>query len=179
MQTLIRSFQSTDASAFLAINEACVPEVGSIDVQRLSLLARCAAMFLVVERERQLVGGLIGLTQGAVDYPSPNYQWFSARHERFAYVDRILFAPGARGLGLGRQLYQQFADWAVAEQIQTLCAEVNTIPDNPESHRFHQRFGFVEVARLRPYHPEAEVAMYERLLAKQGVNRTGPDPQDL
>ncbi|MGB7302307.1 MAG: GNAT family N-acetyltransferase [Burkholderiaceae bacterium] len=161
---MIRPYRPGDADLFLALNEFCVPEVGSIDLERLQLLSRSAAMFQVVEQDGALVGGLIGLIEGATDYPSPNYRWFSERHARFAYVDRVLFAPAARGQGLGKQLYQLFADWALAERIPVLCAEVNTIPDNPGSHRFHLREGFAEVARLRPYSPDAEVAMYERQL---------------
>ena len=161
---MIREYRAADADAFLVLNESCVPEVGSIDPARLQLLADCAAMFQVVELDGALVGGLIGLIQGAGAYPSPNYRWFSERHDRFAYVDRVLFAPAARGQGLGHQLYESFAQWAGLQGIPVICAEVNTIPDNPGSHRFHLREGFAEVARIRPYSPDAEVAMYERPL---------------
>jgi predicted GNAT superfamily acetyltransferase len=40
---------------------------------------------------------------------------------------------------------------------------VNTDPDNPGSHRFHQRLGFREIGRKR-YSADYEVAFYARPL---------------
>ena len=94
-------------------------------------------------------------------YKSPNYRYFCDKHSKLAYVDRIFLAEAARNQGTGSQLYQAFFQWAQTNDKPVICAEVNTIPDNPGSHRFHQRAGFVEVDRLRPYSPDKEVAMYE------------------
>ena len=44
-----------------------------------------------------------------------------------------------------------------------LAAEVNIEPPNPRSIRFHERFGFVEVGRLRPYDPDEEVALFNQI----------------
>ena len=45
-----------------------------------------------------------------------------------------------------------------------LCAEVNTVPPNPRSLRFHQRLGFAPVAELEPWadEPGHLVAMVEK-----------------
>ncbi len=152
----------TDSAVVLKINNDCVPEVGELDADKLAVLAQGAAFFQVAESEHgDVLGGLIGLDEAAEQYKSPNYRYFCERHPSLAYVDRIFFSEAARNQGLGQQIYRAFFQWARDNDKPVVCAEVNTIPDNPGSHRFHQRAGFVEVDRLRPYSPDREVAMYE------------------
>lgn len=161
---MIRDYTPADAEVVLAINEACVPEVGEMDADKLALFAEIADWFKVVEVDGDVVGLLVGLTEGMHRYGSPNYAWFSERHERFAYVDRIALGEASRGQGWGQRLYAAFETWARDNDKPVLSAEVNTIPDNPPSHRFHLAFGFVEVGRERPYGPDEEVAMYDKIL---------------
>ncbi|MEZ5226999.1 MAG: hypothetical protein R2710_10080 [Acidimicrobiales bacterium] len=67
----------------------------------------------------------------------------------FAYVDRIAIAESeSRDQGWGPALYHDFQAWAVANDRPRLAAEVNTQPPNPRSLRFHEIFGFDEVAAL-------------------------------
>lgn len=156
----LRDHSASDLGAILALNAANVPEVGPLDDERLASLAREAAWLPVAVDGSAHVGFAIFLTEGA-RYDSPNYRWFAERHERFLYVDRIAIAEGARGVGLGRAIYGQAVELARRDGRSVLCAEVNTIPPNPTSMRFHERFGFREVARIRPYDANAEVAMLE------------------
>jgi len=89
-------------------------------------------------------GFLIGMDQDA-DYHSPNFLWFKARLDRFAYVDRIVIAASAHGRGLGRKLYERmFAD-AKAAGFERIVAEVNAVPPNPTSLAFHERLGFAAI----------------------------------
>lgn len=161
---MIRDYRGSDAAAVLAINEECVPEVNSIGPRTLEMFARVSPFLKVVEVENQVVGFMVGLTEEAAEYQSKNYGWFCQRHEAFAYVDRIAFAATGRGQGWGPALYEHFEAWARQHDKPVMSAEVNTIPDNPRSHRFHELFGFVEVARRRPYGPDEEVAMYDKSL---------------
>ncbi|MDW3176300.1 MAG: GNAT family N-acetyltransferase [Acidimicrobiia bacterium] len=160
----MRSYDPADATAVLAINEECVPEVGGLTAERLAYFAEKAGLFAVVEVDEQVVGFLVGLDEYATEYPSPNYAWFSERYDSFGYIDRIALSASARGLGLGPDLYRAFEAWAYGHGKPVLVAEVNTIPDNPRSHRFHELFGFRELERTRPYGPDEEVAMYEKRL---------------
>jgi predicted GNAT superfamily acetyltransferase len=160
----MRAYQPVDAEAVLRINLECVPEVGDMDAAKLALFEQIAGFFAVVEHGGDVVGFLIGLDEFAHAYTSPNYRWFADRHGAFAYVDRIALSERARGNGFGPDLYRAFESWAVGGGKPVLTAEVNTIPDNPRSHRFHETFGFAEVERRRPYGPDEEVAMYEKLL---------------
>jgi predicted GNAT superfamily acetyltransferase len=65
--------------------------------------------------------------------------WFLARQPAFLYIDRIVIAPGSRGAGHARRLYEDLA--AVAGD-RPLCCEVNLAPPNPASLAFHERMGF-------------------------------------
>lgn len=160
----IAPFTPDDAPEVLALNQANVPEVGPMDEAKLLALAAEADDLPVVKRDGEVVGFAILLTEGC-DYSSPNYAWFSQRNPRFYYVDRIAIGEGARGQGLGAQLYRRATARAAETRRPVLCAEVNTIPPNPASQAFHARCGFEEVGRLRPYGPDAEVAMLERSVA--------------
>ena len=157
---MIRPFESSDRAAVLAINAANVPEVGEMDDRKLSLFGRISPWFRVVELDGVVVGFLVGLSEASTEYQSPNYRWFCERYPSFAYVDRIALSEVGRGKGWGPALYDELASWARSTGRPSLCAEVNTVPANPRSIRFHEIYGFAEVARCRPYGPDEEVAMF-------------------
>ena len=160
----MRSYAPSDAEAVLAINTECVPEVGTMTAEKLAYFEKSASFFVVAEVDDQVVGFLIGLDEHTENYPSPNYAWFSERYPSFAYVDRIAISASGRGMGLGPDMYRAFEAWAFGHGKSVLLAEVNTIPDNPRSHHFHEVFGFSELERCRPYGPDEEVAMYAKPL---------------
>ena len=91
-------------------------------------------------------GFLIALDEAGMSQ-SPNFLWFKARMDRFVYVDRIVVAPEARGLGHARRLYESlFAVAREAGQTRITC-EVNIEPPNPGSDGFHAALGFLEVGQ--------------------------------
>lgn len=157
---MIRPYEPGDADVVMALNEANVPEVGTMDRDRLQLFADHSPYFRVVEVAGEIVGLLVGLTEAETMYPSPNYKWFCERYPSFAYIDRVALAESSRGQGWGPALYKDFEAWGREQGKPALLAEVNTIPDNPRSRRFHEIYGFVEVGRERPYGPDEEVAMF-------------------
>ena len=161
----MRAYESSDATAVLAINAECVPEVGAMDADKLEYFVENAAFFVVEENDSgEVVGFLIGLDETTTDYDSNNYAWFKERYPKFAYVDRVALTESARGDGLGGRFYAAFEAWAFGHGKLYLLAEVNTIPDNPHSHHFHEKNGFVETGRGNPYGGEEEVAYYEKVL---------------
>jgi predicted GNAT superfamily acetyltransferase len=157
---VIRPYRPADREALLALNAANVPEVGPMDGAKLELLLAEALRFDVVELDGAIEGALVVLGDGGT-YRSPNYRWFAERHERFAYVDRVMLSERLRGQGWGKALYDAAVATARALGKPVLTAEVNTLPPNPRSFRFHEGCGFVEVGRQRPYGPDEEVAMFE------------------
>lgn len=87
-------------------------------------------------------GILIGYAHD-VDYPDHwNIGWLKSRLGNFFYIDRIIIDRAAQGQGLGQRLYADVERFARARGHQWLACEVNTVPDNPGSHGFHQSGGF-------------------------------------
>lgn len=173
---MIRPLVDDDRPAVLALNQACVPEVGPLERDGLDALLAQSPWSRVVEAEGggSVAGLLIGLVEGA-DYASPNYRWFSERHDRFAYVDRVALAETARGAGHGPALYRAFEAWAISEDRPVLCAEVNLDPPNERSLRFHQRFGFGQVGEQLAY-GRYRVALLEKPLAESAAAASSPLP---
>jgi uncharacterized protein len=133
------------AKALLALNNTYAAELSWLDVDRLRQLVSQAAFAKHIGLVDAL---LIALDQDSA-YDSPNFQWFRARYRRFIYVDRVVVAASARGLGLARQLYRElFAEALAAHHSLVLC-EVNADPPNPASDAFHASLGFRPVGSAR------------------------------
>ena len=95
---------------------------------------------------------------------SQNFDWFKARYPRFAYVDRVVVAPAARGQGLARSLYEDVIAAARAEGQTLLCAEVNLDPPNPASDALHTAMGFAPVGSAALVGRDKSVRYYVRPL---------------
>lgn len=162
---MIRAYRPSDAGALLEQNAANVPDVGPLDRTKLEFLVGEALLVEVLELGGKLEGAIVVLADGGT-YRSPNYRWFAERHPEFAYVDRVMLSAATRGQGWGVSMYERAVNAARAAGKTVLAAEVNIEPPNPRSIRFHERFGFVEVGRLRPYDPDEEVALFELTLGK-------------
>lgn len=158
-----RPYEPSDAAGALALNQANVPEVGSADAERWDWLVGLAGHVEVAEVDGEVVAFLVAFAEGSA-YDSPNYRWYGARHERFAYVDRVAVAEAHRGTGIAHELYRSFEAWGRGRGASVLCAEVNTVPPNPRSLRFHERLGYLPVAELEPWadEPGHLVAMVEK-----------------
>ena len=144
---VIRSIESLDLDRILDINEANVPEVGSVDAGRMRYLVAESPIALGVELDGRVVGFCLVLAATSA-YDSVNYRWFTSRHDDFMYLDRVAFDAQAQGRGLGTLLYAEvdrmMVDLAGANQ---LALEVNVDPPNEPSLAFHARRGFVEVGQ--------------------------------
>lgn len=161
---MIRRYADADAEAVLALNAACVPEVGPMDEAKLADFARWAPYLKVVEHEDRIVAMLVGLGEDA-PYPSPNFGWFVDHYPRFAYIDRVAVTEDQRGAGWGPALYRDFEQWAIDTQKPMLCAEVNVEPPNPRSLRFHEIYGFDAVEHFEPTgSPDYRVVMLVKQL---------------
>ncbi len=142
----LRSIRTEDLARILEINQANVPEVGSVDADRMAYLVAESPIALVAEVDGDIVGFCLVMTSGS-RYDSVNYRWFTERYDDFMYLDRVAFDAGAQGRGFGTLLYAE-VDRLMAERGESqLALEVNADPPNVPSLAFHARRGFVEVGQ--------------------------------
>lgn len=134
----IRNITPADVPTLLALNNAEAERVNALTTDALEgLLSRAFAARITMDGQAFLIA-----FDHATPPQGPNHAWFTARESYFAYIDRVVVAPGARGKGLARALYDDVARMALLEQTHLLTCEVNLDPPNPESMAFHQKLGF-------------------------------------
>lgn len=151
-----RALTDADRPALIALNNAEVPKVTSLDADHLARLEAVSDPVLVIGDP---FAGFCVTVQPGSAYWSANYRWVSERREKFVYLDRVCIDPGHRRKGLGARLYRAVAERALASGVAgDLVLEVNTRPENPGSLAFHARLGFVEIGRAEPYGDGTEVA---------------------
>ncbi len=159
----IAALRAADIPEVLALNDAADPHVPATPEDRFRRLLALARLAVTARRGDELLGFLIAVDADS-DHDSVNYGWFRERYgtgrDAFVYVDRIVVAPAARGLGVGRKLY---AAVEALEPPRIFC-EVNEIPPNPVSLAFHKAIGFTELAKVDSS-PEKRVVMLEKPLS--------------
>jgi uncharacterized protein len=134
----IRNITPADVPALLALNNAEAERVNALTTEALEgLLSRAFAARMTVDGQAFLIA-----FDHATPPQGPNHAWFTARESYFAYIDRVVVAPGLRGKGVARALYEDVAKIALSEQTHLLTCEVNLEPPNPESLAFHEKLGF-------------------------------------
>ena len=143
--TTVRELTHADLDVVVEINNAGDPAVPVATREELERLFEMSSYRrAALDSGGNLVGFALALDPGA-DYDSENYVFFESRFDNHLYIDRIVLADAARGLGLGTALYEDLFAFARAEGRQTVTCEVNLDPPNPGSLRFHRRFGFEDV----------------------------------
>ncbi len=143
---VIRPIEPSDLDRILEINQANVPEVGSVDADRMAFLVGESPIALAVELDGAVVGFCLVMPSTA-PYDSVNFRWFTERFDDFMYLDRVALDAGAQGRGLGTQLYAEVDRAMVDLGANRLALEVNVDPPNEPSLVFHTRRGFTEVGR--------------------------------
>ena len=138
---LLHPIMPADEAAILDLNNAHTAELSPINAPKLTKLVGEA---FYARRIGALDAFAIVFDQDA-DYDSPNFLWFRERHPRFVYVDRICVAPGARGMGHARRIYEDLFRMAGAAGHTLITCEVYSEPPNPVSDAFHAALGFREV----------------------------------
>ncbi len=165
----IRELAPTDLEAIHRINQDNVPEVGSVDRERLEFLVAHSVMARVADGGGVVAGFCLVLPLG-VPYDSVNYRWFSDRYDDVWYLDRVAVDAGFRRRGVGTALYDDVERHIRDRpEIAALALEVNVDPPNEPSLRFHRRRGYVDVGRQdTPY--GIAVEMMRKPLPTDGVS---------
>ena len=97
-------------------------------------------------------------------YEHENLAWlrsFFQKHPNpnFAYVDRVVVSPAARGKGYASALYTDLFQRAKSAGHTRIVCEVNLDPPNPVSDAFHASLGFREIGRA-PIRGHAKTVRY-------------------
>lgn len=142
----IRDMHAGDFDYLMVLNESSVPQVNHLEGVAFEAIVAIASYCRVVEHDGGEAGFLLGI-EADMNYASPNYQWFSARYDSFAYVDRVIIDAASRGQGLGTALYDDFELWTRRRRIMRIACEVNLHPPNERSFGFHLARGFTEVGK--------------------------------
>ena len=141
-----RLFLASDIDAALELNNLNAPAVGEIDRTTLEFLIEHSLYSFAIGTDT-LHAFCITFAPGA-PYTSVNYQWFSKEYSDFVYLDRIVVSETMRNNSLGAKLYMAVEQRMLKDRCAPiLTCEVNLIPPNMGSLRFHNRIGFREVGQ--------------------------------
>lgn len=163
----IRDVTRDDHAWIVEVNNAAVPAVSPFTLEQLPGYFAMTAWARIAEWRGVRAGLAFGLLPGR-DYDCENYVWFRRRLTDFLYIDRIVVAPEAQGAGVGRLLYADAVRFA-SGRVQRLVCEVNERPPNPQSMRFHDRWGFCIVGRQSTEGGAKSVALMAKRLSESTV----------
>lgn len=110
---MIRDITSDDLPAVLALNNAHAMEVNALTADALAGLVSVAVHARVIDGGH---GFLLAFSE-RTPVQGPNHAWFVASYPTFLYIDRIVIAPGSRGLGHARRLYEDLAAIAAGRPL--------------------------------------------------------------
>lgn len=147
-------------SGLLDLNNANAHHTSSLTPEGWQTLVAAAFTATCVEPAAAL---LIAFDQDA-SYDSANFIWFRERRHAFVYVDRIIVATPYRSRGLAGRLYEDLFARALAAGHDRVVCEVNLVPPNPKSDRFHDRMGFREIGQASWEHTGRTVRYLEKRL---------------
>ena len=119
--------------------------------------------FYVIEHERTILGFAM-VTDWMPRYDSLLHRWFVERFPKFYYIDRIVIDRDHRKKGLGSRLYNIIIAGAKAYPL--MC-EVAIEPENTESLRFHEKFGFETIGEYSCYGKTFRMLRLARLHASR------------
>jgi predicted GNAT superfamily acetyltransferase len=158
---VIHDLTLDDAPAMLALNNAHASETSLLDEAGIRALLNMAFYARGVDRGATAL--LLALDQDA-PYRNPNFEWFKASRRLFVYVDRIIIAGAARGLGIARLLYEDLFAASIRAGHHRVVCEVNLDPPNPASDIFHRTMGFNEVGQAIIHGGAKRVRYFEKML---------------
>jgi integrase/recombinase XerD len=135
--------QLSSRDELLRVNNASAKETSPLTRERFDQLVSTARVALSVTPAAAF---LLAFEQSD-DYDGGHFLWFRNRFDKFLYIDRVVVAEEHRRQGFGRMLYADAFKRAVQLGHTRVVCEVNLLPPNPVSDKFHTVQGFKEVGR--------------------------------
>jgi predicted GNAT superfamily acetyltransferase len=157
----IHDLTFADARAMLSLNNAHASETSWLDGPGILALLKMA--FYARGIDHGATALLLALDHNAL-YENTNFNWFKASRGSFVYIDRIIVAGSARGLGIARLLYDDLFAAAIRSGHDRVVCEVNLDPPNPASDAFHQTMGFNKVGQAAIHGGKKTVRYFEKML---------------
>ena len=145
MALTIRKCTEKDYPFILKANEENVDFLSPMDEDKLKKFASSAETLMVADIDSTPAAFLIAFREGLSFYDSENYRWFSKNYPKFLYIDRVVIDMPYRGSGIGRALYNAVLSHAKITGVPFVTAEIDTVPYNEASLKFHKCLGFKEV----------------------------------
>lgn len=143
----LRPLTAADHEALLQLNAGNRPAVAAVEAGDLPwLLAGEGHRLVAVDSSGQVLGYLLAFPRASSYDDSEMNELRRLIAEPFYYICQVALAPEHRGRGIGRAFYAAVAETARAQGARYLCCDVNLDPPNPESHAFHRRLGFRQLA---------------------------------
>ncbi|WP_291842108.1 GNAT family N-acetyltransferase [Bradyrhizobium sp.] len=143
-QSEIRDLHSdTKREALLRLNNANARETSLLTSEHFDRLINSARLALFTPPAVALLLAF----EDTDDYDGGHFLWFRGRLDRFLYIDRVVVAETWRRHGLARILYEDVFKRAILLGHSRIVCEVNVLPPNPVSDKFHQALGFEEIGR--------------------------------
>jgi predicted GNAT superfamily acetyltransferase len=150
-----------DANTTLQLNNAHAKETSELDLASLTTLLSMACYARGIDQGKTAF--LIALDHTA-PYQNPNFAWFKSAYPSFVYIDRVIVAESARGLGIARLLYEDLFAAAHSTGVPRIVCEVNLEPPNPASDAFHLAMGFEKVGQAVLYNGAKTVNYFAKNL---------------
>lgn len=157
-KTIIRNAEEKDYDRILELNEESVHFLSPMDGAKLAKLAHESDLFLVAEVDGRVEAFVLALLENKA-YDSVNYLWFSERYHHFLYIDRVVVSVDSHGKRLGSVLYETIFEQARKLTATCIAAEIDIVPPNPVSLKFHEKFGFKEVGKQSVYDGQKVVSL--------------------
>ncbi len=124
------------------LNQRFAADMSSLTRSQLSELISQSTVAMGAIDRRRCVGFILAFGDHS-SYAGENFRWFQKRYDSFLYVDRVAVRPEYQGRSIAHGLYQTVADCALRSRLSAICCEVNLMPPNEASLRFHDTIGFV------------------------------------
>lgn len=134
-----------DFIEILKLNQKDVEMLSPLDENLLGKMDEISEIFNVIEIDNKVVAFILAFRNGC-EYWSDNYNWFNNHYTNFIYIDRIVIDENYRKQGIGQKLYENIFEYAVKNNYDLVCAEIDIEPEyNYSSIKFHEKMGFEEV----------------------------------
>jgi predicted GNAT superfamily acetyltransferase len=140
----LRDATHEDIPTIVTLNEEVVAVTSPMDAGRFKELWELSSHCIVAEKDGAVIGFVLAMQKGAA-YENGNYNWFSDRLSNFVYIDRIVVSKAGQGHGLGGKLYHHVAEAAKKDGCLVMSAEIDLVPPNEQSLKFHEKDGFVKL----------------------------------